>query len=65
LKGYFLIYDNSFQYLKKLMSPGISYEAASPIALFPCGLIKGILNALGLPADVTVKVTTMPACKLN
>mmetsp|Transcript_36816 Transcript_36816/g.83305 ORF Transcript_36816/g.83305 Transcript_36816/m.83305 type:complete len:185 (-) Transcript_36816:168-722(-) len=74
--GYYIIQDTSFRWLEQLSPPASSgggdtgardaglHEAALLHLSLPCGLIRGMLLAIGLESTVSaeVSVSTLPAC---
>ena len=43
-------------------TPDTFSRAISPFVAFPCGIIRGAMQNLGLPCSVTVDTSQLPAC---
>lgn len=67
-RGVYVLHDNKFRWLQQI-SPEISQSGGAtvpPLAtryvVFPCGLIRGALAALGVQCTVTSEVPKLPSC---
>jgi len=68
-RGNYIIEDSSFRWLEQFTPPENSadpalHEAALLHLAFPCGVIRGALQAIGIECDVLaeVSVPALPAC---
>jgi len=62
-KGVFVLVDNRFRWLTHLSyDQSTQKDVAIPYVMFPCGLIRGALSNLGVPAVVTAEITQLPGC---
>mmetsp|Transcript_7812 Transcript_7812/g.6979 ORF Transcript_7812/g.6979 Transcript_7812/m.6979 type:complete len:175 (+) Transcript_7812:24-548(+) len=65
-KGVFVLSDFKFKWLERYSSDDIaSKQAAVKMLHFPCGLIRGALNNLGLNAVVNAEFNNFPGCIFN
>eukprot|EP00003_Mantamonas_plastica_P020056 TRINITY_DN3246_c0_g1_i1.p1 TRINITY_DN3246_c0_g1~~TRINITY_DN3246_c0_g1_i1.p1 ORF type:complete len:191 (+),score=43.64 TRINITY_DN3246_c0_g1_i1:34-573(+) len=66
-KGTFVLRDNKFPWLKRHSTGkgGNATELAAPYVAFPCGLIRGALENLGIEAQVTVEIDNLPCCEFT
>ena len=64
-KGTFQVEDESLKFIHRLSAgENVNVEdEAQKFVVFPCGLIKGALDALGFDAQVRCEVTKVPSCK--
>eukprot|EP00607_Mallomonas_marina_P000627 CAMPEP_0182428400 /NCGR_PEP_ID=MMETSP1167-20130531/22844_1 /TAXON_ID=2988 /ORGANISM="Mallomonas Sp, Strain CCMP3275" /LENGTH=169 /DNA_ID=CAMNT_0024611295 /DNA_START=103 /DNA_END=608 /DNA_ORIENTATION=+ len=62
-RGVFVLSDLKFRWLEKYSSDdSSSKKSASAMLYFVCGIIRGALANLGLPASVTADMAHMPNC---
>ena len=67
-QGVYVLTDNRFRWLSRLTGAAAGPATDAVVArtlYFPCGLIRGALAALGVPAVVTAEPGTLPACALR
>jgi hypothetical protein len=59
-KGVYVLTDNDFMWIKQLSSnnPDKTLQGQTLFLKFPCGLIKGALENLGLLCSVSAEITT-------
>jgi len=64
-RGVYVLHDSKFKPLTHVSLesslPIPAKEAASLYVMFPCGLIRGALQALGVPCQVTADIPTLPS----
>eukprot|EP01041_Mallomonas_annulata_P009087 gene9087-18829_t len=65
-RGVFVLSDIKFKWLEKYScDDNICKKSAATMLFFPCGIIRGALANLGLPAIVTADTSQMPNCTFN
>ncbi|KAL6041380.1 Trafficking protein particle complex subunit 6B [Balamuthia mandrillaris] len=58
-KGVFVLTDKHFHWLSHV---GASPELAANYITFPCGIIRGALDNLGIACSVTADISAVPTC---
>lgn len=66
-KGTFVLTDQKLRWITRLSSDTTSKTKmlAEKFVLFPCGIIKGALDLLGIPSSVKAEITSVPTCTLT
>lgn len=68
-RNVYVLHDNEFKPFLKLDSntgnSSNTCKEAIPFLAFPCGLIRGVLFALGMTVSVSAQVATMPQCTFH
>ncbi|ODQ82431.1 hypothetical protein BABINDRAFT_43188 [Babjeviella inositovora NRRL Y-12698] len=67
-RGTFVLVDNSLKLISRMSSSKGMTDTigkAQPYLWFPCGIIKGILASLGIPASVTAEITQFPSVSFS
>lgn len=64
-QGVFVLQDNKFKLLTRMSTGKQFIEHAPKYLAFPCGLVRGALDGLGMNSIVTAEVTNMPAVKFQ
>lgn len=68
-RNVYVLHDNEFKPFLKLdsntESSSNTCKEAIPFLAFPCGLIRGVLFALGMIVSVSAQVATMPQCTFH
>lgn len=60
-RGVFVLYDSRFRWLTPLSGPQVKTESVKYL-LYPAGLIRGGLQALGITCTVTSETQQVPSC---
>lgn len=65
MKGTYVIHDNKFKFLMRVSDQDVekTIKKAMDYLTFTCGMIRGVLSALGVESTVTSKIETLPGCK--
>eukprot|EP01126_Amoeba_proteus_P001512 TRINITY_DN10447_c0_g1_i2.p1 TRINITY_DN10447_c0_g1~~TRINITY_DN10447_c0_g1_i2.p1 ORF type:complete len:137 (+),score=21.78 TRINITY_DN10447_c0_g1_i2:168-578(+) len=63
-KGVFVLTDNKFRWITRLSSDTShrTKQLVEKYVVFPCGLIKGALDVLGVPCFVKAEISSVPMC---
>ncbi|AOW05814.1 NO signaling/Golgi transport ligand-binding domain-containing protein [Yarrowia lipolytica] len=67
-RGTFVFVENQFRGCQRMSAKGGQVETmkgATPYLWFPVGVIRGVLAALGIQADVTFETTQLPVVYFN
>lgn len=65
-RGVFVLTDNDFKWLQRhVPSDEDSQQQASKMMRFMCGIIRGAMDNLGIPAMVSADFSVHPACNFN
>lgn len=59
-----MLTDNKFRWITSLSAENAAKtkQLAEKYLVFPCGLIKGALDVLGVPCSVKAEITSVPQC---
>ena len=65
-RGVFVLTDNSFKWLERhTPDDAASMAEAAKMMRFTCGVMRGALENLGIPAMVTADFSVHPACNFH